>query len=77
MFAKIKKIIAKTKNIIHILKIQNQKNFKMSLKNCHHKIQLLKIEINCKNKIEKIFVIENVIKTNILKMIAITKSIPM
>ena len=47
----------------------------MSLKNRHHKIQLSKIKINRKNKIEKIFVIENAIKMNILKMIAMIKSI--
>ena len=75
MFIKIKKIIAKTKNTIHISKIRNQKNFKMSSKNRHYKMQLLKIEINRKNKIEKIFVIENAIKMNTLKMIAMTKLI--
>ena len=58
MFVKIKKIIAKTKNTIYISKIRNQKNFKISSKNRHHKIQLSKIEINRENKIEKIFVIE-------------------
>ena len=77
MFVKIKKVVAKTKNIIHISKIQNQKNFKMSSKNRHHKMQLSKIEISRKNEIEKIFVIENAIEMNILKIIAITKSIKM
>ena len=77
MFVKIKKIIAKTKNTIHISKIQNQKNFKKSSKNRHHKMQLSKIEINRKNEIEKIFVIENAIKMNILKIIAMTKLIKM
>ena len=47
----------------------------MSSKNRHYKMQLLKIEINCENKIEKTFIIENAIKMNILKMIAMTKSI--
>ena len=47
----------------------------MSSKNRHYKMQLSKIEINRGNKIEKIFVIENAIKINILKMIAMTKSI--
>ena len=70
-----KKIIAKTKNTIHISKIQNQNNFKMLSKNRHYKMQLSKIEINRKNKIEKIFVIKNATKINILKMIAMTKSI--
>ena len=47
----------------------------MSSKNDHHKIRLLKIKINRENKIKKIFVIENAIKMNILKLIAMTKSI--
>ena len=75
MFIKIKKIIAKMKNTIHISKIRNQKIFKMSSKNRHHKKQLWKIKINRENKIEKIFVIENAIKMNILKIITMTKSI--
>ena len=62
MLIKIKKIIAETKNTIHILKIRNQKNFKISSKNRHYKMQLLKIEINCENEIEKIFIIKNAIK---------------
>ena len=47
----------------------------MSSKNRHHKIQLSKIEINRENKIEKIFVIENAIEMNILKMITMMKLI--